>query len=335
MTDIMIDKQHNAVDEKPQVSNKEYTYSDDQIDTMLIKYKEILPKSVQLLRDSKKRFKFANASQGMIILLSLIISYLTAISGIDETFKTYIVTAFSLLSAIISGLTTFFDFSNEGAKYYNAYIELKETCTYLENLMITLKCDEKYQRLVINIDKKVNKYELLIKDSMTEDAMKKKTTEWEKKITDAKHNRKIKLEQEQELKQKYLLEQEMKQKELEYKTKFQSFIERKRYIYRKDELMDLYQQYLEGSGQDLSYDEFINETKRDNKYDSMMKHLTDKINVRLKKFYTNDTLTEINKSEFEKTSQDILYQCSQDNFYQQINNLYETKEKEIRSIQKK
>jgi hypothetical protein len=134
-------------------------YDDQQVYVLDKRFQRLHRDSVYLLDKSQIYHKVSMALKIIIIIFSLTTSYVSAISGIDETTKTYIITAFSLTCAIISGITSIKNFSNEASKLYTGYTEYQLKCSMIEQIFYHFKSTIPYDELIISIDKLITQYE--------------------------------------------------------------------------------------------------------------------------------------------------------------------------------
>jgi hypothetical protein len=139
----------------------EYEWEANELALIRSKYKAILEDSSYLLNYAVYQDTVNNCLQIIIVILGLIAGFVSAISGIDASVKTYIGSVFSLLSSLLAGVMSIKKFGTNSGRYYGAYQEYKELATYMNNLLITLKADQKYEQLNILIARKEAKYEIM------------------------------------------------------------------------------------------------------------------------------------------------------------------------------
>lgn len=219
--------------------DQEYEWSDSEIKMITAKYKRILEDSAYLLNYAVSLDTIDTYLQMSIVILGLTAGFITALTNIDESVRTYVGSIFSLVSSIIAGLMSIKKFGTTSGKYYGAYQDYKELSTSLNNLLIRLRTDQKYAQLNIYIARKEAKYEILFpKNRLTNEKINQECV-FLSTITE-QNLAKRSLEQSEQL----LQEKEKKQNE-----RCHTFIERKSYIYLHEIKLQLYKRYIETARQ--------------------------------------------------------------------------------------
>jgi hypothetical protein len=217
----------------------EYEWSDSEIKMITVKYKRILEDSAYLLNYAVTLDTIDTYLQMSIVLLGLTAGFVTALTNIDESVRTYIGSIFSLVSSIIAGMMSIKKYGTTSGKYYGAYQDYKELSTSLNNLLIRLKTDQKYEQLNIYIARKEAKYEILFpKNRLTNEKIKTECA-FLSTITEQNLNRRS-LEQSEKI---------LKEKEAKQNERCHTFIERKSYIYLHEIKLQLYKRYVETARQ--------------------------------------------------------------------------------------
>jgi hypothetical protein len=166
--DIDIELQIHFENESKESSKKEkpektiVKYDNREIYLLFKRFKRLHRDAGRLLNQSHQTSRISLIIKLSIVVLGLVTSYVSAISGIEETRKTYITTIFSLGSALLSGLTSVKNFSRDSSKYYSGYMDYLELATKIEPIFYNFEGDVPYKNLVADIDKVITKYEGMI-----------------------------------------------------------------------------------------------------------------------------------------------------------------------------
>ena len=97
--------------------------------------------------------------KGIVIVFSLSSSYLSAISGVDEYIKSYLITSFSLLCAVVSGISSIKNYSSESTRLYMGYTHYLLKCSEVEQVFYHFQGTMPYDELILSIDKLFTEYE--------------------------------------------------------------------------------------------------------------------------------------------------------------------------------
>jgi hypothetical protein len=136
-----------------------FKYEEEQVYLLDKRFQRLHRDSVKLLEKSQHYDKITRFIKGFIIVFSLGSSYLSAISGIDEVQKSYLITAFSLACAIGSGISSVKNFSSESTRLYMGYTHYQLKCSEVEQSFYHFEGSMPYDDLILSIDKLFTEYE--------------------------------------------------------------------------------------------------------------------------------------------------------------------------------
>lgn len=212
----------------------EYEYNSQEIKQIKERYKQLLIGSKLFLSTSKKYNSIDQFSKILIFLLGLITSFISAISGIDDTSKVYITSSFTLLSSIIAGIVTIKKYGQESGKYYAAYGEYKELSGMLNNILTSFKSEHKYSQLNNMITQKEKKFEQMLPRNKKQEEYENKLLEELDIIIDSE------LSKREDIKNK-----EKKEKEEEQVLgRCKQFLEKKRLLFLYESMCEYYLKYV-------------------------------------------------------------------------------------------
>lgn len=137
-------------------------YDEREVYLLFKRFKRLHRDAGRLLHQSKFSSRVSITFKMIIVIFSLVTSYVSALSPISDTTKTYVITFFSLGSALISGLTSIKNFSKDASKFYTGYTEYLELATSIEHIFYDFEGYVPYADLVVGIDKIITKYEGMI-----------------------------------------------------------------------------------------------------------------------------------------------------------------------------
>jgi hypothetical protein len=164
-SDSEIELQIHLQDEKKieeKVQRELIKYDEREVYLLFKRFKRLHRDAGRLLNQSKFSFRVSITFKMIIVIFSLITSYISALSPISDTTKTYVITFFSLGSALLSGLTSVKSFSKDASKFYTGYTEYLELATSIEPIFYNFTGYIPYSDLVVGIDKVITKYEGMI-----------------------------------------------------------------------------------------------------------------------------------------------------------------------------
>jgi hypothetical protein len=147
-------------------SNKEeekkleiFQYEDEQVYLLDKRFQRLHRDAVKLLSKSQLYDKITRIIKGIVIVFSLSSSYLSAISGVDEYIKSYLITSFSLLCALVSGISSIKNYSSESTRLYMGYTHYLLKCSEVEQVFYHFQGTMPYDELILSIDKLFTEYE--------------------------------------------------------------------------------------------------------------------------------------------------------------------------------
>lgn len=211
-----------------------YTFNDTEILQIKDRYKQLLFSSKQFLSLSKQYNLFDQSAKISILILSLITSFINAISGIDPTIRTYLTSSFTLCSSIIAGIVTIKKFGQESGQYFAAYGEYKELTTLLNNILTSFNSEQSYNQLNNLITQKEKKYELLLPS-------KKETEQYDYELLnhlDIMVNTEINKRKETDKTKKE------KEEETKWLAHYNIFLERKKTIFLFESMCEYFNNYV-------------------------------------------------------------------------------------------
>ncbi len=150
------------IDSTDSTNNKKldvFQYEEEQVYLLDKRFQRLHRDSVKLLEKSQLYDKITRFIKGFIIVFSLSSSYLSAISGIDEVQKSYLITAFSLACAVASGITSIKNFSSESTRLYMGYTHYQLKCSEVEQSFYHFEGSMPFEDLILSIDKLFTEYE--------------------------------------------------------------------------------------------------------------------------------------------------------------------------------
>jgi hypothetical protein len=133
--------------------------TDKRVHILQGRYNRLYRDSMAMLLQSKKKYHWDIGAKLGICVLGLVTSYVAAVSGIDETTKTYATTTFSLVSALLAGWQSVVNSAEKSAKLYGGYVVYQELCTELESAFLYFEAKRPYDEIMESITKAMNKYE--------------------------------------------------------------------------------------------------------------------------------------------------------------------------------
>ena len=212
-----------------------YDYEASEISMMQTKYQSIMEDSSYLLNHAVYLDTVNNTMQITIVILGLIAGFVSAISGIDAVVKTYIGSVFSLLTSMIAGVMSIKKFGVNSGRYYAAYQEYKELATYLNNLLLSLRADQKFQDLNLSIAGIEAKYEIMFPKNKVSLEKVLVACNTLKELTEQSM---VKRDQDRDAK----LKNDLAAKKL---ARARLFLDRKAFIYLHEIKLQLYKRYVE------------------------------------------------------------------------------------------
>jgi len=145
-----------------------YTYEYEQIYILEKRFQRLHRDSVQLLAKSQHYDKISKYIKAFIIVFSLASSYLSAISGIEEVMKSYMITAFSLACAVASGMSSIKNFGNESGRLYAGFTQYQLKCSEVEQAFFHFQHHVEYHKLIMSIDELFTQFEKDIDKTSTQ-----------------------------------------------------------------------------------------------------------------------------------------------------------------------
>lgn len=133
--------------------------TDKRVHILQGRYNRLYRDSMAMLMQSKQKYHWDIGAKLGICALGLVTSYVAAVSGIDETTKTYATTTFSLASALIAGWQSVVNSAEKSARLYGGYTVYQELCTELEGAFLYFEAKRPYDEIMESITKAMNKYE--------------------------------------------------------------------------------------------------------------------------------------------------------------------------------
>jgi len=152
----------DVYDKMSQIVQNEYVWKNSDIKLIFPKYKEFNNNSYIFLAKAKEKETKNMIFQSISVVIGLTVGFISAISGIEESTRVFIVSSFSFLSSILGALMALKKYGQDAGKYYAAYKEYKDTAVYLKNLITTFKADQTYEQLNISLTKKESIYEIML-----------------------------------------------------------------------------------------------------------------------------------------------------------------------------
>jgi hypothetical protein len=136
-----------------------HTYEYEQIYILEKRFQRLHRDSVELLAKSQRYDKISKCIKAFIIVFSLASSYLSAVSGIDDIMKSYMITAFSLACAVASGMSSIKNFGNESSRLYAGYTQYQMKCSEVEQAFFHFQHQMEYHKLILSIDDLFTQFE--------------------------------------------------------------------------------------------------------------------------------------------------------------------------------
>jgi hypothetical protein len=136
-----------------------FQYEDEQVYLLDKRFQRLHRDAVKLLSKSQLYDKITRIIKGIVIVFSLSSSYLSAISGVDEYIKSYLITSFSLLCALVSGISSIKNYSSESTRLYMGYTHYLLKCSEVEQVFYHFQGTMPYDELILSIDKLFTEYE--------------------------------------------------------------------------------------------------------------------------------------------------------------------------------
>jgi len=253
------------------INNYEWTF--DEFKMIESTYQRLSINSAHLLEIAKSCKSKESFMQYTIVLLGLTSSFMSALPGIPSEIRTYIVSIFTLLSAMLGGIMSKKSYGQKAGKYYSAYQEYKDILTSIDNMIVTLKSDRNYESFNLHISKIESKYEIFLPIETID-------------IIKIRHDCLIKFDS---ISDRFKQVDNMKQIE-----KFKNFMDRKSYIYLHECKLKMYRQYVYKSkikdGIDekdildcYSYENFCR-IHHPNKFKTFSQVYNDYINIQLSRY---------------------------------------------------
>lgn len=207
---------------KPRTREK-VLWSVREFEMMRPTYYRLSLNSARLLEIAKQCKAKESTMHYMVVILSLTSSFVAALQGINETVRAYITSAFTLISALLSGWMSKKGYGQRAGKYYSAYQEYKDLLTILDNVMVSLKSDRDYESFNYLISKVEGKYEIILPiDIIDVERIERNCTEKfhvvERRVADAEREA--------------------------IRTVHKKFIDRKSYVYQHESKLNMYRQYI-------------------------------------------------------------------------------------------
>lgn len=136
-----------------------FQYEDEQVYLLDKRFQRLHRDAVKLLSKSQLYDRITRIIKGIVIVFSLSSSYLSAISGVDENIKSYLITSFSLLCAVVSGISSIKNYSSESTRLYMGYTHYLLKCSEVEQVFYHFQGTMPYDELILSIDKLFTEYE--------------------------------------------------------------------------------------------------------------------------------------------------------------------------------
>lgn len=136
-----------------------FQYEDEQVYLLDKRFQRLHRDAVKLLSKSQLYDRITRIIKGIVIVFSLSSSYLSAISGVDEYIKSYLITSFSLLCALVSGISSIKNYSSESTRLYMGYTHYLLKCSEVEQVFYHFQGTMPYDELILSIDKLFTEYE--------------------------------------------------------------------------------------------------------------------------------------------------------------------------------
>jgi hypothetical protein len=168
LTDVKIDAPtfHSNPEENEKSTTNEtlkklkiFYYQDDQVYLLDKRFQRLQRDGVKLLSKSQTYDKITKVIKIITIIFSLSSSYLSAVSGINEMLKNYLITSFSLLCAVVSGISSIKNYSSESTRLYIGYTNYLLKCSEVEQAFYHFEGTMPYDELVLSIDRLFAEYE--------------------------------------------------------------------------------------------------------------------------------------------------------------------------------
>ena len=145
-----------------------FQYEDEQVYLLDKRFQRLHRDAVKLLSKSQLYDKITRIIKGIVIVFSLSSSYLSAISGVDEYIKSYLITSFSLLCALVSGISSIKNYSSESTRLYMGYTHYLLKCSEVEQVFYHFQGTMPYDELILSIDKLFTEYERDIEKTISQ-----------------------------------------------------------------------------------------------------------------------------------------------------------------------
>jgi len=155
LTEVKIDEQKDEKDKKSET----FQYEDEQVYLLDKRFQRLHRDAVKLLGKSQLYDRITRFIKGFIIVFSLSSSYLSAISGLDDVMKSYLITAFSLACALASGVSSIKNYSSESTRLYMGYTHYLLKASEVEQSFYHFKGTMPYDDLILSIDKLFTEYD--------------------------------------------------------------------------------------------------------------------------------------------------------------------------------
>lgn len=155
LTEVKVSKEDESKPKKVEI----FQYEDEQVYLLDKRFQRLHRDAVKLLSKSQLYDKITRFIKGITIVFSLGSSYLSAVSGVDEHLKSYLITSFSLLCAIVSGISSIKNFSSESTRLYMGYTHYLLKCSEVEQSFYHFQGTMPYDELILSIDKLFTEYE--------------------------------------------------------------------------------------------------------------------------------------------------------------------------------
>ena len=200
-----------------------YDWTLDEFKMIQPTYERLSINSARLLETAKSCKSKESFMQYLIVLLGLTSSFMSALPGVPETIRTYIVSIFTLLSAMLGGFMSKKQYGQKAGKYYSAYQEYKDILISIDNMIVTLKSDRNYESFNLHVSKVESKYDIFLPVEIVDTG--KIKTECSTKFSSIGER----------------FKEVDHVKEIE---KYKQFIDRKSYIYLHECKLRLYRRYV-------------------------------------------------------------------------------------------
>jgi hypothetical protein len=143
-------------------THEKYYFNEDQIGYLKELQSTLEFDAKDILRQAKTQNYRSIGCQIMMITLGLVTSYISAVSDIDSTTKTYLTASFALGNAFVSGMYSLLKFSKHSAQLFGSYQQLREKDNKVNSAIINGYSNLNFEALVEQINKTITQNEFFV-----------------------------------------------------------------------------------------------------------------------------------------------------------------------------